>query len=131
MTRMERPTATMARLEPRRRAIRRYLLAEEGVGLGGARGGVAQHGGQVGVAVAGGALAFLLPRGFLDARGQPGPGGQVPGGGEAGHVGADLGEDHIRAGQADAGDLIQAGHRVGERGGLRRRSGRPGRRCRR
>jgi hypothetical protein len=38
------------------------LVPEEGVGLGGARGGVAQYGGQVGVAVAGGALAFLLPR---------------------------------------------------------------------
>ena len=42
----------------------------------------------------------------------------MPGGGEPGHVGADLGEDHIRAGQADAGDLIQPGHRVGERGGV-------------
>ena len=43
----------------------------------------------------------------------------MPGGGEPGHVGADLGEDHVRAGQADPGDLIQAGYRVGERGGLR------------
>jgi len=36
-------------------------FAEEGVSFGGAGGGVAQDGGQVGVAVAGGALAFLLP----------------------------------------------------------------------
>jgi hypothetical protein len=42
----------------------------------------------------------------------------VPGGGEPGHVGADLGEDHVRAGQADPGDLIEPGDRGRERGGL-------------
>ena len=94
------------------------FLAEEGVGLGGARGGVAQYGGQVGVAVPGGALAFLLARRLADAGGQPGPGGQMPGGGEPGHVGADLSEDHVRAGQADPGDLIELGDRGRERGGL-------------
>jgi hypothetical protein len=31
----------------------------------------------------------------------------VPGGGEAGHVGADLGDDRLRGGAANAGDLIQ------------------------
>jgi hypothetical protein len=35
-------------------------VAEEGVGLGGSRGGVAQDGGELGVAAAGGVLAFLL-----------------------------------------------------------------------
>ena len=30
--------------------------------------------------------------------------------------GADLGQDHMRGGQADAGDLIQLLHRRGERG---------------
>jgi hypothetical protein len=35
--------------------------------------------------------------------------------GEAGHVGADLGEDHLRGGAADAGDLIQPVHRRRER----------------
>ena len=39
-------------------------------------------------------------------------------GGEAGHVQADLGDDGVRGGQADAGDLIQPGHRLGERGDL-------------
>src|SRR5215472_12472274 len=48
-------------------------FAEEGVGLGGSGGGVAQDGGQVGVAVPGRAFAFLLPGRFLDARCQPGP----------------------------------------------------------
>ena len=43
----------------------------------------------------------------------------MPDGGEPGHVRADLGEDHIGAGQADAGDLIEPGYRVGERGGPR------------
>ena len=30
-------------------------------------------------------------------------------GGEAGHVGADLGQDDVRSGEADAGNLIQPG----------------------
>ena len=42
----------------------------------------------------------------------------MPGGGEAGHVGADLGQDDMGAGQADAGDLIKPRHQVRERGGL-------------
>ena len=44
------------------------LVPGERAGLGGARGGVTKEGGQLGVAVAGGALAFLLPGRFLDAR---------------------------------------------------------------
>jgi hypothetical protein len=40
----------------------------------------------------------------------------VTGGGEPGHVGADLGEDFLRAGDADAGDLIELTHLGGERG---------------
>src|SRR5215472_11440206 len=109
MTKMARPVATMARLEPRRRAIRRYRSPGKVSGLGGSGGGVTQDGGEVGVAVTGGALAFLLPGRFLNPGREAGPAGEVPGSGEAGHVGADLGEDHIRAGQADAGDLIQPG----------------------
>jgi len=34
---------------------------------------------------------------------------------EAGHVHADLGDDHRGGGGTDAGDLVQAGHRRGER----------------
>ena len=37
---------------------------------------------------------------------------------EAGHVQADLGDDHRGRGGTDPGDLIQAGHRGGERGDL-------------
>ena len=40
------------------------------------------------------------------------------GGGEPGHVQADLGDDRLRGGDPDAGDLIEPGHRRGERGDL-------------
>lgn len=40
-------------------------------------------------------------------------------GGEAGHVGADLGEDDAGGGRADPGDLIEAGDHVTESGHLR------------
>jgi len=72
------------------------LLAQEGAGLGRASGSLAQDGGQVDVAVAGRAVAFLLGCRLLDARGKTGPGGEVPGGWEAGHVSADLSEDSHR-----------------------------------
>jgi hypothetical protein len=39
-------------------------------------------------------------------------------GGEAGHVQPGLGDDHRGRGGTDSGDLIQAGHRVSERGDL-------------
>src|SRR4029077_914119 len=45
-----------------------------------------------------------------------GPGHQVAGGGEAGHVGADLGEQVLGGGDADAGDLIELGDLGGVRG---------------
>jgi len=57
-------------------------FAEDGAGLGGSGGGFTKNGGRVGVAVAGGALAVLVAGRFRDAGGQPGPGDQVPGGGE-------------------------------------------------
>jgi hypothetical protein len=44
-------------------------------------------------------------------------------GGEAGHVGADLGQDGVRGGEADTGDLIEPGYRVRERGDLLRDPG--------
>ena len=40
------------------------------------------------------------------------PGHQVPGGGEAAHLQADLGDDGVRGSQADPGDLIQLGRSV-------------------
>ena len=42
----------------------------------------------------------------------------MPRSGEAGHVGADLGDDRLRGGAANAGDLIQPLHRRRERGDL-------------
>ena len=93
MTRMDRPTATMALLRAAAAGDPPVALAEEGVGPGGSDGGLAEDAGQVGVAVAGGAVAFLLPGGFLDAWRVLRPGDQVAGGGEPGHVQADLGDD--------------------------------------
>jgi len=40
----------------------------------------------------------------------------MPGGGEPGHVHPDLGDDHRSGHRPPAGDLIQAGDRLGERG---------------
>jgi hypothetical protein len=76
-------------------------LPQEGVGPPGGHGGLPQHAGQVGVAMPGGVLAFLLTCRLLDARGELGPRGQGASGGKAAHVGADLGEDHLRGGPAD------------------------------
>src|SRR4029453_12231206 len=86
MIRMERPTATMARLAPRRRGGGAEGLAQEGVGPAGGRGGLPEHAGQIRVAVAGGALALGLACGLLDTRGEAGPGGQMARGGETTHV---------------------------------------------
>src|SRR4051812_30533833 len=72
MIRTERPTATM-------RVWRRG--AQEGVGPPGGHGGLAQHPGQIGVAMPGGAVALLLGRRLPDARSVAGPGDQLPSGG--------------------------------------------------
>ena len=40
----------------------------------------------------------------------------MPGSGEAAHVGADLGDDRVCGGRADAGDFIKARYRIHERG---------------
>src|SRR5215218_3364404 len=93
-------------------------LAEEGVGLAGGRGGLAQHPGQVGVAVPGGGLAFLLAGRLLDAGRKPGPGDQMASGREAAHVHAELGDEHLRGSPADPGDLIQPIGRRLKRGDL-------------
>src|SRR6266496_4801609 len=81
-------------------------LAEEGVGLGGRGGGLAEDAFEVGVALAGLAGAGL-GAGLDGARAQPGPRHQVRWGGEDAHVQPDLGEDDLRGAWADAGDLIQ------------------------
>jgi hypothetical protein len=93
-------------------------LPQEGVGPPSGHGGLAQHSSQVGVAVAGGGLA-LGPTGRLfDAGGKPCPGGQVARGGEAAHIDADLGDDHLRGRPADPTDLIQLVDRRPKRGDL-------------
>ena len=72
-------------------------LAQEGVGPAGGRGGLGQHPRQVGVAVPGRSAALALAGGLLDAGGELGPGDQVPGGREPGHVHAKLGEFTVDA----------------------------------
>ena len=83
--------------------------------LGGRGGGLAERAFQVGVALAGLAGAGHRP-GLDGARGQLGPGHQVRGGGEPGHVQADLGEDDLRGVLADAGDLVEPLDRRQQRG---------------
>src|SRR5918994_1527464 len=81
-------------------------LAEEGVGLGGRGGDLAEDALQVRVALAGGATAVLGAG--LDGPGcQPGPRHQLPGGGELAHVQPELGDDDLGGLGADAGDLVQ------------------------
>ena len=131
MTRMERPTATMAFLLAAAAGDAPVAFAEEGVGPAGADGGLAEDAGQVAVAVPGRAVALLLAGGVVDAGCELRPGHQVPGGGEAGHVHPDLGDDDRGGDRPDAGDLIQPCRRRGERGDHLPRSGRRPRRCRR
>src|SRR5664280_617404 len=91
-------------------------LTKECVGLAGADSGLTQDPGQVAVAVTGGPGALLTSCGLLDAGGEPGPGRKVDRGRETGHVHADLGDDHRGRGGTDTGDLVQASHRISERG---------------
>ena len=96
-------------------------LAEEGVGLGRGGGGFAEDALEVAVALAGLAGPGLGP-GLDGLGGQLGPGDQVRGGGEPGHVQPDLGEDRLGGAGADAGDLVEAVQRR-----QRLRAGRVGR----
>ena len=81
-------------------------LAKEGVGPRCRGDDLAEDGGEPGVALAGGA-GFGLARGAAVDGGEPGPGGQVPGGGEAGHTEAELGDELLGGDLRDAGDLVQ------------------------
>jgi len=60
ITKMERPTATMARFFSAPSGDAAVALAEEGVGAPGTDRGLTHHPGQVAVAVPGGAVALLL-----------------------------------------------------------------------
>src|ERR1017187_8351102 len=92
-------------------------LAEEGGSAGGAGGGLAEAAAQPAVALVLFAGAGAGP-GLAGPGAQPGPGHQVGGGGEAGHVQACFGDDRTGQAGADAGDLGQPGHR-GQGGGAR------------
>src|SRR5918994_4668208 len=88
-------------------------LAKEGIGPPGSHGGLPEHPGEVGVAVPGGGGALTFAGGLLDARGELGPRHQVPSGWKPSHVDADLGDEQVRGGLADPGDLIQPIDRLG------------------
>src|SRR6266540_6023891 len=77
--------------------------ADPGPGAGGGQGGLDEDRAEVGVALAAATRAAFAGR-FVVAGGQPGPGGQVLGGGEPGHVHADLGDDYARDPFADTRD---------------------------
>src|SRR5512132_1182235 len=88
-------------------------FTEEGIGLAGGDGDLPEHATQVGVAVPGRSAALGFAGGLADAWGELGPGDQVPGGWEPGHVRSDLGDEQVRGGLADPRDLIQPVDRVG------------------
>ena len=88
---------------------------QEGAGAGGAGGGFAEGAAEPGVALAGGG-GLAAPGGLAGPGRELGPGHQVAGGGEAGHVGAGLGEQVLGGGHADPGDLVELGYLGGERG---------------
>jgi hypothetical protein len=80
-------------------------FAEEGVGAGGAAGGLAEDTFEVGVALAG-LPGAVFGCGLDGARAEFGPGHQVGGGGEPAHLQAHLGDDHLGGEPVDAGDLV-------------------------
>ena len=87
--------------------------AEEGLGAAGADADLAEGSEQVGVAAAGGVASFAFAAGLGDLGAPSGPGHQVGGGGEDGHVHTDLG-DHVLGADAPGtvhgvklGDLVQ------------------------
>ena len=95
MTKIEWPTATAALAGPRRPRMPVVVGREVGVlGAAGGLGGLDQGGAQPLGAVAG-ASGAVFAGGLVVAGAHAGPRGEVPGGREAGHVGADLGEDHL------------------------------------
>ena len=82
---------------------RRYFAPGRCLGAGRGHGGLAEGAFQVGVAGPG-AGALDLARRTRCCRSGARPGGQVAGGGEPGHVDADLGDDHVGGHGAMPGD---------------------------
>ena len=94
----------MALTGPRRDAMRRYFADRLGALAAGCRHRRDAEGAlEVGVTWPG-AGGLDAPGGLVAARAGPGPGRQVPGGGEPGHVRAGLGDDHVGDAGADPGD---------------------------
>jgi hypothetical protein len=90
-------------------------LAEEGVGAPGADRGLADHPCQVRVAVP--ALPFGRPADSLAPGAKRAHEARWSGGREAAHVGADLGQDHLRGHRPDPGDRIEVddrGHQLAD-----------------
>src|SRR3954471_12729152 len=84
------------------------------VGAGGGPGALGEDVEQPDIAV-GGLARAAFAAGDVVARAYPGPGGQVGSGREAGHVGADLGEDALGGPLADSGDGVEPVTGLGER----------------
>lgn len=82
-------------------------------GAGGGHGGGAQGGTEPAVAVAS-AAGFVPACGLVVAGADPGPGGQVSGGAESGHVAAGLDDEHLGGGAADSGNGFQQFKLAGE-----------------
>jgi hypothetical protein len=81
----------------------------------GAHGCLGEGAADPGTALAGGA-GLLRPAGCSARGANLAQEARWPGVEEAGHVLPDLGDEFLRAGAADAGDLIELGHPAGERG---------------
>lgn len=81
-------------------------FAEECVAAGQDGGDFAECAGEPGVAFARGG-GFVFPGGLVGAWCEPGPGRQMRGGREHGHVHAEFGDEFLGAGDADPGDLIE------------------------
>src|SRR5664280_1784864 len=59
-----------------------------------------------------GVCGFVSLTGLVESGGNPGPGREVAGGGEAAHVGAGLGDDYLGDGSSDPWDGVEAGEGV-------------------
>jgi hypothetical protein len=102
--RMECSRATIAFFLPRRgETVVAGTEVGDVLGAGGGHRGGTQRSGQPSVAVPG-LAGFAFAGGLVVPRADTGPGGQVPGGAKAGHVGAGLGDDDLGGGLTDPGD---------------------------
>ena len=111
------PTATIALLLAASADEASVAGTKEGVGPAGATYGLAKHPGKVAVPVPGRTVAFGLAGRGVDAGGELRPRREVGGGGESGHVEADLGDDDRGRDRPDPGS-IEPGDRASERGQL-------------